>query len=83
MGRIQFRAGGSAFVVPETASGGAARSWRRRSFPDDVREQASPGDRVSVKIYHGVQGKRPGEPVGRVLAVLERGRDTVIGNLGR
>ena len=82
VGRIQFRAGGSAFVVPETASGGRSTEPAAQISPDDT-GVALPGDRVAVKIFHGVQGKRPGEPVGRVLAVLERGRDTVIGNLGR
>jgi len=82
IGRIQFRAGGSAFVVPETASGGRSTEPAAQIAPEDT-GVALPGDRVAVKIFHGVEGKRPGEPVGRILEVLERGRDTVIGNLGR
>jgi ribonuclease R len=80
-GRIQFRAGGSAFVVPEP---GAARA-----APDSVQiapgdtDVALPGDRVSVRIFPGKSGRRPGEAVGRVARVLERGRETVVGNLTR
>jgi ribonuclease R len=81
-GRIQFRAGGSAFVVPETASGGRSTEPAAQIAPEET-GVALPGDRVAVKIFPGVQGRRPGEPVGRVLAVLERGHETVIGNLLR
>ncbi len=82
VGRIQFRAGGSAFVVPELPGGGRSTEPAAQIAPDET-GVALPGDRVAVKIFQGVQGKRPGEPVGRVVGVLERGHDTVIGNLGR
>jgi len=51
-------------------------------FPEDT-GVALPGDRVSVRIFEGVKGKRPGETVGRVLKVLERGRDSIVGDLRR
>ena len=44
---------------------------------------ALPGDRVAVRIFEGVQGRRPGETVGRVLRVVERGRDSIVGDLRR
>jgi ribonuclease R len=50
--------------------------------PDDT-DVALPGDTVAVRIYRGVEGRRPGERVGRVTQVLERGRETVVGELRR
>ena len=44
---------------------------------------ALPGDRVVVRLYPGRKGKRPGETVGRVIQVLERARETVVGELRR
>ncbi len=80
-GRIQFRSGGSAFVVPETNNGAAADGSIQIAPPDT--DVALPGDRVAVSIFAGVQGRRPGETVGRVLRVLERARETVVGDLRR
>jgi len=81
-GRIQFRTGGSAFVVLEAAGGGRSKQPAVQIAPDET-GVALPGDRVAVKIFEGMQGRRPGETVGRVLRVLERTRTTVVGNLGR
>jgi ribonuclease R len=50
--------------------------------PDDT-GVALPGDTVLVRIYRGVAGKRPGERVGRVDQVLERGRTSIVGDLRR
>ena len=36
-----------------------------------------------ARIYRGVAGKRPGERVGRVTEIVERGRTTVVGDLRR
>jgi ribonuclease R len=44
---------------------------------------ALPGDTVAVRIYRGVEGRRPGERVGRVVQVIERGSGTVVGDLRR
>jgi ribonuclease R len=80
-GKIQFRTGGSAFVAPDLAKGGArAPSIQVNAEDTDV---ALPGDRVAVRIFPGVEGKRPGEPVGCVVRVLERGRAEVVGELRR
>jgi ribonuclease R len=79
-GRIQFRAGGSAFVVPENLPGADRNSIQ--IFPEDT-DVALPGDQVAVQIYEGRKGRRPGESVGRVVRVLERGRDTIVGELRR
>jgi ribonuclease R len=81
IGRIQFRAGGSAFVVRETQPG-AAPEPALQVFPEDT-GTALPGDRVLAREHPGRKGKRPGEKIGEVLRVLERGRTTVVGDLRR
>jgi ribonuclease R len=50
--------------------------------PDDT-GVALPGDTVMVRIYRGVEGKRPGERVGRVSEILERARSSIVGDLRR
>jgi ribonuclease R len=80
IGRIQFRAGGSAFVVPEGPAGPKAAGWQ--IAPDET-GLALPGDRVVVRVLNGVATRRPGEIAGRVMRVIERGRETVVGNLTR
>jgi len=77
-GVIQFRAGGSAFVIV----GGKRDEPSVQIAPDDT-AVALPGDTVLVRIYRGVAGKRPGERVGRVDEVLERGRTSIVGDLRR
>ncbi len=82
VGRIQFRAGGSAFVVLQGADGGPGdpRDPALQIFPEETLT-ALPGDIVAVRIFHGRKGKRPGEKIGQVTRVLERGRGTIVGNL--
>jgi len=77
-GVIQFRAGGSAYVIV----GGNRDAPSVQIAPDDT-GVALPGDTVVVRIYRGVAGKRPGERVGRVIEILERGRETIVGDLRR
>ena len=77
-GRIQFRLGGSAYVVREDATGESGL----QIAPEDT-DVALPGDRVVVRELVGRRGRRPGEKVGRVVRVLERERDTIIGELRR
>jgi ribonuclease R len=36
-----------------------------------------------VRIYRGVEGKRPGERVGRVSEIIERARSSIVGDLRR
>jgi ribonuclease R len=79
-GRIQFRAGGSAFVLPEGPHDPQRTSIQ--IFPEDT-GVALPGDRVAVRVQRGRQGRRSGEAVGQVLRVLERGRETIVGELRR
>ncbi|MBW7893492.1 MAG: RNB domain-containing ribonuclease [Opitutaceae bacterium] len=79
-GRILFRAGGSAFVIPDDAHG---------NDPDQPTIQISPnetyvalhGDSVAVRVLHGVRTRRPGEVAGQVVRVIERARDTLVGHL--
>jgi ribonuclease R len=77
-GVIQFRAGGSAFVIVD----GKRDEPSIQIAPDDT-GVALPGDTVIARIYHGVAGKRPGERVGRVVQIVERGRATIVGDLRR
>src|SRR5580704_10554613 len=77
-GVIQFRAGGSAFVIV----GGDRNAPSIQIAPDET-GVALPGDEVMVRVYRGVEGKRPGERVGRVAEVLKRGRTEVVGDLRR
>ncbi|HYP17902.1 MAG TPA: RNB domain-containing ribonuclease, partial [Opitutus sp.] len=83
-GRIQFRAGGSAFVIPENPETGAPDMGEPlvQIFSEDT-DIALPGDRVVVRIHPGRRGKRPGERVGGVERILERGREAIVGDLRR
>ena len=81
VGRIQFRAGGSAFVVRESVVGEAAEP-ALQVFPEDT-GVALPGDRVIAREFPGRKGRRPGEKIGGVVRVLERERDTIVGELRR
>jgi ribonuclease R len=77
-GVIQFRAGGSAFVIV-----GGNRDEPAIQIAPDETGVALPGDEVQVRIYRGVEGKRPGERVGRVVQVVARNRTEVVGDLRR
>jgi ribonuclease R len=77
-GVIQFRAGGSAFVIVD----GKRDEPSIQIAPDDT-GVALPGDTVVARIYRGVAGKRPGERVGRIVQIIERGRSTIVGDLRR
>jgi ribonuclease R len=77
-GVIQFRAGGSAFVIVD----GKRDEPSIQIAPDDT-GVALPGDTVVVRIYRGVAGKRPGERVGRVVEIIKRGKTTIVGDLRR
>jgi ribonuclease R len=81
-GKIMFRAGGSAFVIPENVSATNTTEQSIQIAPDDT-DVALHGDRVTVRILPGVRTRRPGEVAGRVVRVLARGRATIVGNLDR
>ncbi len=84
IGRIQFRAGGSAYVVPENPESGLSDLGEPsvQIFPEDT-DIALPGDRVLVRIHPGRRGKRPGERIGGVERILERARESIVGDLRR
>jgi len=81
LGRIQFRAGGTAFVVRENVAGEAAEP-ALQIFPEDT-GVALPGDRVLAREFPGRKGRRRGEKIGGVVRVLERTREEIVGNLHR
>jgi ribonuclease R len=68
--------------VPDKLKPGEPARAAVQIAPEDT-GVALPGDRVAVRIFEGVKGRRLGETVGRVLKVLERGRETIVGNLRR
>ena len=79
IGRIQFRAGGSAFVVRDAVLDEDAQP-ALQVFPEDT-GVALPGDRVLAREYPGRKGRRPGEKIGLIVRVLSRERTTIVGNL--
>lgn len=84
IGRIQFRAGGSAYVVLERPGGlpGDPGEPALQVFPEDT-GTALPGDRVVVRVFPGRHGRNPGEKIGGVERVLDRARDKIVGDLRR
>ncbi len=79
-GTIRFRAGGSAFIIRDDLLADQPEQTNIQISPDDT-DVAFHGDRVAVKLRPGVRTRREGEVAGRVLRVIERGRDTMVGNL--
>ncbi|QYM80709.1 RNB domain-containing ribonuclease [Horticoccus luteus] len=80
-GRLMFRQGGSAYIIPDVPSGTPPVDPIQIA-PDDT-DVAFHGDRVAYTILKGVKTRRPGETAGRVLRVISRDRATIVGNLGR
>jgi ribonuclease R len=83
-GRVIFRQGGSAVVIPDDVrEGDDDEAIQIASEDTDV---ALPGDRVSVRVFEHrlpARGARGSQATGRVTRVLERGRATVVGTLQR
>ncbi len=82
-GKIIFRAGGSAVVIPDNVSGTNTTDIESIQIAPDETDVALHGDRVVVRILAGVRTRRPGETAGRVVRILARGRATIVGNLQR
>ncbi|MFT3781023.1 MAG: RNB domain-containing ribonuclease [Nibricoccus sp.] len=81
VGRIQFRQGGSASFIPDTELGESVNPIFIAAEDTGV---ALHGDRVAVGVYAALQRRRDGhgtEQTGRVVRVIARGRDTVVGTL--
>ena len=81
-GKLQFRAGGSAFVIPQVKSG--------QPSPDAIQIASEDtgvglhGDIVQIRVNPGHQAKRRGtgnEQTGRVMTIVQRGRTEVVGTL--
>ncbi|HTJ79080.1 MAG TPA: RNB domain-containing ribonuclease [Rariglobus sp.] len=81
-GRIMFRQGGSAFVIPAKTHDDPDPD-AIQIFPEDT-GLALHGDTVEIAVNPGIRQRRDGkgtERTGRVLNVTERARDTIVGNL--
>jgi len=81
-GKIFFRAGGSAFVVPESTT--ETRSPEAVQIAPEDTGVALPGDRVAVKVHLQLSMRRDGrgqEQSGRVTRVIERTHATLVGRL--
>jgi len=81
VGRIQFRQGGSAYFQPDVELG---ESVDPIQIAPDETGVALHGDRVAVAVYAALQRRRDGrgmEQTGRVIRVIARLRDTVVGTL--
>jgi ribonuclease R len=86
IGKLQFRAGGSAFVIPENDDRGARGDSIQIASEDTG--VAFHGDKVRVLLQEsrsrpGPRGQRRDEPQGRVVEILERGKTEVVGALRR
>ncbi len=82
-GKIMFRAGGSAVVIPEKVTGTNTTELEAIQIAPDETGVALHGDRVVIRVLHGVRTRRPGETAGTVVRVLARGRNTIVGNVQR
>jgi ribonuclease R len=84
-GRIQFRQGGSAYVVRER--GPSEPEKEAVQIPAENTGVAIHGDRVVVRLSDELSsprgGRHGGEPMGRVIRILERTHETLTGNLQR
>ncbi len=92
IGRIMFRAGGSALVIPSLDPDADPEAPR----PDGIQINAGdtltalPGDTVAVEIDSALRGRRfasgdsrNSEPRGRVARIVERARTEVVGRLAK
>ncbi|MCC6415865.1 MAG: RNB domain-containing ribonuclease [Opitutaceae bacterium] len=77
-GRIRFRSGGSAFVILDEAQADGSTEVQIAPAATDV---ALHGDQVVVQILPKGRTRFAGETAGRVMRVLARNRDTLVGNL--
>jgi ribonuclease R len=85
IGRLMFRAGGSAYLIPDPVPGAAEDEPAVQIAPEDT-GVALHGDRVAVKVLARLSRPRAGrasEPTGRVVRIEERTNETVVGNLRR
>lgn len=79
-GRIRFRSGGSAFVIPDEIHENDRNIVEIQIAPSAT-DVALHGDHVVVQILPKGRTRFAGETAGRVVRVLERARTTVVGNL--
>lgn len=84
-GRIQFRQAGNALVIPSAGQAKPAVGDAIHILSEDT-GTALHGDLVEVSINPRLsqrRDKRGDEQRGRVIRVIERGRDTIVGTLRR
>ncbi len=81
-GKVIFRQGGSALVIPDATDEDESPDAIQISSEDTG--VALHGDRVAVRVYAKLtprRDRRGNEQSGRIVRVVERARDTVVGQL--
>jgi ribonuclease R len=85
IGRIQFNEKGFAFVIPEVSAeaGPPGEPHPDIYIAEEDTWVAMHGDKVMVRLNRGrVRPGRPGDkPTGRVIRILERANETIVGTL--
>lgn len=79
-GHIRFRSGGSAFVILDEAHEND-RNLVEIQIAPSATDVALHGDHVAVQIMPKGRTRFAGETAGRVVRVLDRARDSLVGNL--
>lgn len=81
-GRISFRQNGSALVIPEARVNEPGPERPAVFIAAEDTGVALHGDKVVARLASGPR-REDGRPAGRVIRILERARDTIVGNLQR
>ena len=81
-GRISFRQNGSAIVLPEKRINQPSPTHLPIFIAAEDTGVALHGDKVVVRLAAG-PARGEAQPSGRVIRILERARDTIVGNLQR
>ena len=78
IGRLEMKAGGSAFVVNEKRAAGATAEEEDIFVADGNLGNALHNDLVKVMVFPSRKGKRP---EGQVVEIIERSQKQIVGNL--
>ncbi|HTB80378.1 MAG TPA: RNB domain-containing ribonuclease [Opitutaceae bacterium] len=82
-GRISFRQNGSAIVIPDGKVNEPGPERPAVFIASEDTDVALHGDKVVARLSTGGPRRDDGRPSGRVIRIVERARDTIVGNLQR